>query len=70
MNCGNADATFGPRVKNECRAFDFTRLFEESFFAIAPSTAFLLLTAARVVSLSKARVVASGGWLRPLKAVQ
>ena len=51
---------FGPRRSG---AFDFTLLFEDSFFTIAPTCLFLLAASARTVSLydSPAKIPASAG---------
>lgn len=49
------DASFGPTI-NGCRGnFDFTLLFEQSFFSITPSSLFLLLSAARLSILLSRR---------------
>ncbi|KAK3332944.1 P-loop containing nucleoside triphosphate hydrolase protein [Cercophora scortea] len=39
----SSDKTFGPRIDPSCRAFDFTLLFEDVFFACLPSIIFLVL---------------------------
>ncbi|KAI0128261.1 P-loop containing nucleoside triphosphate hydrolase protein [Xylariales sp. AK1849] len=39
----DSDRQFGPRVDIECRAFDFTLLFEDIFFLALPATIFLCL---------------------------
>lgn len=43
-----ADNRFGPRIDVECRAFDFTLLFEDIFFNCLPATIFLLLLPMRL----------------------
>lgn len=50
-----ADDSFGPTVGNpSCRGgFDFTLLFEDSIFSIAPSALFLLVAPVRVIQLYK-----------------
>ncbi|RYO90243.1 hypothetical protein DL762_002765 [Monosporascus cannonballus] len=54
------DGSFGPTVQG-CRGdFDFTLLFEQSFFLIAPSSVFLLLSAARLSVLRFRRREVSG----------
>ncbi|KAJ5675349.1 multidrug resistance-associated protein [Penicillium macrosclerotiorum] len=58
-SCINTDNQFGPRVSPDCRDFDFTLLFEDAFFAILPSSLFLLLLPARLGILRKASVKAS-----------
>lgn len=47
----NADDQFGPRVDLACRPFDFTLLFEDSFFVALPAAFFLLLLPLRLRSL-------------------
>ena len=46
-----ADNRFGPRVSIDCRAFDFTLLFEDIFFTSLPSAIFLLILPIRLYFL-------------------
>jgi hypothetical protein len=39
----DADNWLGPRVDTSCRSFDFTLLFEDSFFIALPAAIFLLV---------------------------
>lgn len=43
-----ADNHFGPRVSINCRAFDFTLLFEDIFFTSLPAAVFLLVLPIRL----------------------
>lgn len=43
-----ADNRFGPRVSIDCRAFDFTLLFEDIFFTSLPAAVFLLILPIRL----------------------
>ncbi|KAL3421008.1 hypothetical protein PVAG01_07453 [Phlyctema vagabunda] len=63
------DAIFGPQVNPACRTFDFTRLFEESFFSIAPSAIFLLLATLRTTRIFFQRPIVNKGWLHVSKLV-
>lgn len=67
--CG--DNLFGPQVlDNSCRSgFDFTLLFEESVFAIAPSAILLLSVPWRLAQLYKGRVKVSLTSLHAFKLV-
>lgn len=49
----SADDEFGPRVAIDCRAFDFTLLFEDAIFVTLPAALFLLLLPWRLRSLWK-----------------
>ena len=55
-SCG--DETFGPVVNSSCyHGLDFTLLFEETFFVIAPCSIFILLAVSRVVQIhSRSRI--------------
>ncbi|CAG8907277.1 unnamed protein product [Penicillium egyptiacum] len=46
-----ADNRFGPRVSIDCRAFDFTLLFEDIFFISLPAAVFLLILPIRLCFL-------------------
>jgi hypothetical protein len=48
-----ADNRFGPRVSIDCRAFDFTLLFEDIFFISLPAAAFLLILPIRLYFLRR-----------------
>lgn len=67
--CG--DDEFGPRVVH-CRGdFDFTLLFEECFFSIAPSALLLLVLPLRYKQLWKHRtVIVSQSWAYWAKLVR
>ncbi|KAH8689094.1 putative multidrug resistance-associated protein [Talaromyces proteolyticus] len=43
-----ADSQLGPRVAFDCRAFDFTLLFEDIFFGALPAAVFLLIVGVRI----------------------
>ncbi|KAH8693924.1 ABC transporter [Talaromyces proteolyticus] len=59
---------FGPSVDSSCYdGFDFTLLFEEAFFSIAPSVGFLLLLIPRMVYLHIERTKVRAGWLYIIK---
>ncbi|EKG10418.1 Putative ABC transporter protein [Macrophomina phaseolina MS6] len=66
-NCLDADAAFGPQVAPSCRAFDFTRTFEESFFGIAPSAVFVAFAASRAWRIALERPIVRRGWLYAAK---
>lgn len=63
------DNTFGPRVASNCRSFDFTILFEQSFFSIAPACALIALAPFRLYALWKHQRLAHCDWLCYLKLV-
>jgi len=69
-DCLHADAAFGPQVSPSCRSFDFTRTFEESIFAIAPSTIFIASAALRACGIALERPIVRRGWLYPVKLVR
>lgn len=52
----HADNKFGPRVHVSCRSFDFTLLFEDTFFILLPAAVLLVLLPLRLYTLRKARV--------------
>lgn len=55
LDCiANSDNQFGPRIDTDCRVFDFTLLFEDTFFTILPATLFLLLLPLRLRTLCRA----------------
>ncbi|KAJ5643851.1 ABC multidrug transporter [Penicillium longicatenatum] len=66
-DCVLADSRFGPRVKTQCRSFDFTVQFERSIFAILPSSLFILCAAVRIFFLYHARPRVSAPSLRWIK---
>ena len=71
MDCPtSADDAFGPRVASCRREFDFTILFEDCVFSLAPSIIFLLLATFRlkVVILERQRV--RTGSLHRIKTVR
>jgi ATP-binding cassette subfamily C (CFTR/MRP) protein 1 len=56
MSClPSLDRDFGPRVDQCRRAFDFTQLFEECIFSIAPSVLLLLAATVRTFFLNGSR---------------
>jgi ATP-binding cassette subfamily C (CFTR/MRP) protein 1 len=63
------DRTFGPRVDLCRRSFDFTQLFEECIFSIAPSALLLLAATARTVVLQRTQRRVSDTSMRALKLV-
>jgi ATP-binding cassette, subfamily C (CFTR/MRP), member 1 len=64
------DDTFGPFVEPISTSdFDFTSLFEESIFAIGPSSLLLLLAPIRILQLSHGPQRVAAGHLGPLKLV-
>jgi len=66
--CAN-DHSFGPTVEG-CRGdFDFTIVFEQSIFSIAPSTCFILLATARLFYLTKKPRILSYGSFQLAKLV-
>ena len=70
MNCSIAiDRAFGPSVPQCRRTFDFTLLFEETIFSIAPSALFLLIVILRLSVLWKRPSRVQGGNLYKLKLV-
>ena len=70
MNCSIAvDRAFGPNVPQCRRTFDFTLLFEETIFSIAPSTLFLLIVILRLSVLWKRPSRVQRGRLYKLKLV-
>ena len=66
----DADQYFGPRVTPECRSFDFTLLFEQSFFPIGPAALFLLFSPLRLYHLSRKPILVRGGLLHRAKLVR
>ncbi|OJJ45854.1 hypothetical protein ASPZODRAFT_98811 [Penicilliopsis zonata CBS 506.65] len=66
MSCPS-DNSFGPRVDPDCRSFDFTLLFEDAFFALAPAALFLLLVPSRLQRLWRAPVKSSSYRLAVIK---
>lgn len=70
MDCLGADAAFGPQISPSCRTFDFTRTFEESFFAIAPSAIFIAFAAFRTWRISSEKPIVNRGWLYTAKLVR
>lgn len=50
-----ADNLLGPRVETACRPFDFTLLFEDTFFTVIPAVTFLLLLPLQLRQLLKAQ---------------
>lgn len=71
MDCPtSADAAFGPRVAPCRRQFDFTLLFEDCLFSIAPSIIFFLLAIFRLKVLNKKRRRVRTGYLHRLKIVR
>ncbi|CEJ92591.1 hypothetical protein VHEMI08233 [[Torrubiella] hemipterigena] len=50
-----ADNLLGPRVETACRPFDFTLLFEDTFFNVVPAVTFLLLLPLQLRQLLKAQ---------------
>ncbi|KAI0170239.1 ABC transporter [Pestalotiopsis sp. NC0098] len=54
-----SDKVFGPRVDASCRAFDFTLLFEDIFFACLPAAVFLSLLPSHIAVLRRSTVVCS-----------
>ena len=67
--CDVADATFGPQITLSCRTFDFTRLFEESFLSIAPSTVFLIFASFRASRIFAKQPIVRKGRLHGFKLV-
>lgn len=63
----NAENQFGPRVNIACREFDFTLLFEDSFFVILPAVVFLILLPWRLQNLRKTPVKMTSYRLATLK---
>jgi hypothetical protein len=66
--CRN-DLTFGPIVEGCRNDFDFTLLFEQIFFAIVPTSMFLVLAVLRISLLSSKQRLVGGGWLLTTKFV-
>lgn len=56
-----ADNVFGPQVTTDCRSFDFTLLFEQSFFSIGPSVALLIAAPVRIFLLHGTTAKVAGG---------
>ncbi|KAK7753242.1 hypothetical protein SLS62_004761 [Diatrype stigma] len=54
-----SDRVFGPRVDPACRAFDFTLLFEDIFFACLPTAVFFSLLPFHITLLAKSPAVCS-----------
>jgi hypothetical protein len=64
-----ADNRFGPRIDADCRAFDFTLLFEDIFFNCLPATIFLLFSPIRLRGLRYESVKVSSYKLASYKLV-
>jgi hypothetical protein len=61
---------FGPSVDGSCyHGFDFTLLFEEGFFSIAPSSAFILAALLQLLYLKNEPTKVRGGYIHILKLV-
>lgn len=63
----NVDGAFGPTVSGCRDNFDFTKLFEDIFFAIAPSAMLLLAASFQLVTLSRQVPMLRRGRLLPCK---
>lgn len=62
------DDSFGPIIQGGCREdFDFTLLFEQSFFSILPSTLFILISSQKIYSLHRQPRRVSGSGIQLLK---
>ena len=64
-----ADDRFGPAVHGCRENFDFTLLFEQSFFSILPCAIFLLIVPLRLRKLSNSGVKVVEGSAWKVKAV-
>lgn len=65
-----ADAAFGPIVSQDCRSgFDFTLVFEQSIFVLAPGCVLLLLAPFRLAVLLKRAPQVKPSRLRSAKLV-
>lgn len=65
MNCSSAsDNNLGPQY---CDNFDFTLVFEQSFFQIAPCALLLLALPFRASQLQRQEVKCTNTWIRLLK---
>lgn len=61
---------FGPSVDSSCyHGFDFTLLFEEAFFSIAPSSAFILTAILQLAYLKNEPTKIRGGHIHLVKLV-
>jgi ATP-binding cassette subfamily C (CFTR/MRP) protein 1 len=70
MSClPSLDREFGPRVDQCRRAFDFTQLFEECIFSIAPSVLLLLAATVRTFFRERSRPRVTGTSVLVLKLV-
>jgi len=63
------DDSFGPTVAGCRDEFDFTIVFEQSFFSIAPSVIFVFLAAIRIFSLRRKSPVLKAHNFRAVKLV-
>lgn len=54
------DGSFGPVADASCRAFDFTIVFEQSFFSIAPAAILIVTAPLRLRRLSKDPAIVAG----------
>jgi ATP-binding cassette subfamily C (CFTR/MRP) protein 1 len=60
LGCAFADDnSFGPSVAKQCRAFDFTLLFEQAFLSLIPSILFVLGSVVRLISIARQDVKTS-----------
>jgi hypothetical protein len=55
---------------DSCYNFDFTLVFEESIFSIAPCAILLLFTIWRIAQLYRRPNIVSWPWMRALKLVR
>lgn len=71
MACpSRADSELGPRVHVACRAFDFTLLFQDSFFTALPAAVFLIILPWRLWQLCRRPVLVTSARLALCKLVR
>ncbi|ORY60115.1 putative multidrug resistance-associated protein [Pseudomassariella vexata] len=63
----DGDNQLSPRINTNCRDFDFTLLFQDTFFQTIPSALFLLVALIRVYTLRGERVKVKSWYLAKLK---
>jgi len=74
MNCTSvcsleADGAFGPQVQSCRDDFDFTLLFEQSIFSIAPTALLMLVSVPRIFQLHRRTIKTTPTPLRHCKNV-
>lgn len=68
MAC-KSDNSFGPAIEGCRHNFDFTVLFEQTVFTLAPSCLFIVLSLGALARKARAPIVVHAPWLLRFKLV-